>query len=315
MKDAKRLAIIQLVFSIALVAMMIVYAKQGLLSIPPLTFLWLQMLVGSVAMLFYTFVLKRESWPKNASVKEWLIVVGIGLLNFFAVRSIFIYALEVLAVTTHAFIMSFVAIVTFGLSSLLLKEKGSLKQLTGTLLATFGLWIFFKNAALDQDLKPIFWLVFAMVCLSLTNILLRMRHLLDAPVFSTNQVACISVWIGSLPLVIGGVLTDLPLPPITTSGWLTIIANGVIVIAYGMVIFTHVMRFLKAYEASVIATCGVVFTAIFGIPVLGVWPLPHEVLGIILVIGGILLVQMPPKTSKISGQAESCLAQQTTNTD
>ncbi len=58
-----------------------------------------------------------------------------------------------------------------------------------------------------------------------------------------------------------------------------------------MVVFSQVMQYLKAYEASIIATSGVIFSALFAMPVLGDFLTVYEISGILIMLLGIILVQ------------------------
>ncbi len=185
----------------AAVSLTIVYAKQSLAEVSYFSFLWLQMLAACIGMLIYTLVIKRETNIVKVTRRTWLLVVGIGLLNYAIVRSLFIFSLELLPVTTHAYIMNFVGIATVILSSIILREHPTRIQLLGSLIALAGLWMFFFQQPSGSEIIGIFWLVIAVLCLALTNILIRLLHLAGEPELSSNQVATFAICIGSTPLI------------------------------------------------------------------------------------------------------------------
>ncbi|TQV87381.1 DMT family transporter [Aliikangiella coralliicola] len=284
-------AAIKLVFSIALVALITVFAKSTLKQVSFFTFIWLQLLSASIAMIIYTFILKKEKFPKNLPRQVWLIILGIGVLNFAIVRTIFIYALDVLPVNTHAYIMNFVGIVTMVLSALLLRERPGFVQIVGAVIALVGIRFYFYQLPGGNEIEGIIWLSIAVLCLAATNILMRQLHLLETQYVSNNMVATLSICVGAFPLVILGAIIDYPLPSIGARDWLVIILNGLIAIGLVMVVFNQVMKVLRAYEASILATSGVIFTAIFAMPILGDYLELHEIVGVLLMITGIALVQ------------------------
>ena len=291
----KNKAILKLTLTMALVALVITYAKKSLTDIPFFTFVWLQMVFASSAMLINTFVIQNEKLPIRVAPKIYLIVLGIGLLNYFIVRWLFIYSLDLLPVTTHAYLMNFVGIVTMIFSSILLREKPKSLQVIGAAVAIFGLWVFFYESPKEGELKGIFAVFFAIVCLALTNILLRKLHLIKDHGLSHNHIATFSVCIGSIPLIIWGTANDLPLPDISYFNWSVILLNGIVANALVMTVFSQVMQHLKAFEASVLAMTALIFTAIFAMPILNDYLEGVEVFGIGLMLVGIGLVQWQVK--------------------
>ncbi len=275
----------------ALVALVVTLAKQSLAVVPVFSFVWLQMAFASTAMLINTFLIQKEKWPSGVSAKILMIVVGIGLLNYLIVRFLFIYALELIPVTTHAYLMNFVGIVTMLFSIFLLKEKPKISQVFGAMIAIFGLWLFFHDAPTNGELKGIITIAIAVICLALTNILLRKLHLIKQHGLSHNHIATFAVCVGSIPLVGAGLVIDLPLPSISFYHWIVILANGLIANALVMTVFSQVMAHLKAYEASILAMTALIFTALFAMPILDDYLVGFEIAGIVLMLFGIGLVQ------------------------
>jgi len=275
----------------ALAALVITYAKQSLTDVPFFTFVWLQMAFASGAMLINTFIFQKEKLPRNIKSKIYLIIVGIGLLNYLLVRILFYYSLERLPVTTHAYLLNFVGVVTMILSMFFLREKPRITQVFGAMMAMFGLWLFFSESPKEGELMGMFAVSLAVLCLAGTNILLRHLHMIKDHGLSHNYIATFSVCIGSIPLVLFGLMNDLPLPSISASNWIIIIANGLVANALVMTAFSHAMQYLKAYEASMIAMTALIFTALFAMPILGDYLNLSELLGIILMLIGIGFVQ------------------------
>jgi len=275
----------------ALAALVITYAKQALVDVPFFTFVWLQMAVASCVMLVNTFVFQNEQFPKNIEPKIYLILFGIGLLNYLVVRFLFFYSLERLPVTTHAYLLNFVGVVTMLFSMVFLREKPRFVQVFGAFTAILGLWIFFYDSPKEGEFAGILAVSIAVICLAITNILLRRLHMQDDHRLTHNQIATFSVCIGSIPLVVFGVITDLPLPSINVSNWIIIVANGIIANALVMTVFSQVMQHLKAYEASMVAMTALIFTAVFAMPILNDYLEIYEVFGIVLMLIGIGFVQ------------------------
>jgi O-acetylserine/cysteine efflux transporter len=284
-------AILKLILTMALVSLVITYAKQSLNEVPFFTFVWLQMVFASVAMLINTFVLQKEKWPIKVTAKAYLMVFGIGVLNYIIVRLLFIYSLDLLPVTTHAYLLNFVGIVTMVFSAILLKEKPKRLQILGASIAILGLWIFFYESPKEGELQGLLAILIAIISLALTNILLRNLHLIKEHGLSHNHIATFAVCIGSFPLIVWGLLNDLPLLEISAVNWSIIVLNGIVANALVMTVFSQVMQHLKAYEASILAMSALIFTAIFAMPILNDYLAGAEILGIVLLLVGIGIVQ------------------------
>ncbi len=284
-------AILKLILTMALVSLVITYAKQSLDDVPFFTFVWLQMAIASFVMLVNTFLIQREKFPLKINAKVYLLVLGVGVFNYIFVRLLFIYSLELLPVTTHAYLLNFVGIVTMIFSAVLLKEKPKILQILGAFIAIAGLWIFFYQSPKEGEIQGILAIAVAVICLALTNILLRKLHMIKGHGLSHNHIATFAVCVGSLPLIVWGVTNDLPLPNISGFNWGVIVLNGLVANALVMTVFSQVMQHLKAYEASILAMTGLIFTAIFAMPVLNDYLEITEIAGILCMLAGIGLVQ------------------------
>ncbi|MET1255579.1 DMT family transporter [Aliikangiella maris] len=291
MKSLRAKSALQLIITIFFAALVTVLAKQTLAEVDSFTFVWLQMIFGIMTMFGYTFLIKKEKLPKQLNLSVWTIVFAIGICNFTLVRTLFIFALDILPATTHAYLINFVGIVTMLLSGLLLKESPSRFQILGAVIALIGVQIYFYLWPSGEAWLGIFYAGAAVFFLALTNIFIRLLHLKHPQQLSANIVSTGTVVLGGVPLIIWGLVSQVSVQQISLTNWLIIILNGIFSIALTMTVFNIVMRHLKAFEASILASSGLVFTAMFSIPLLGEFLSLHQAAGIVMLIIGILLVQ------------------------
>ena len=294
--NSKTKAILQLIATMFLVALVTVLAKKSLYEVQAFDFVWLQMVFAGVSICVYTFWFKREKIPTNIPIQAWLIVILMGICNFTLVRTFFILALEIMPVTTHAYLINFVGIMTMFLSALFLKEKPSFLQVTGALIAIAGIQIYFQILPSGNQAYGVALLVLAVLFLALTNIFMRLLHLKFPNVLSHNIVSSIAVVSGGLPLVLYGVQHWQRVLNIEASNWLIIAANGVIAMSLTMNVFNIVIKVLRAYEASILASTGLIFTALFSVPILGEVISYSQIAGITLLLVGIIMVQLYRKS-------------------
>ncbi len=56
--------------------------------------------------------------------------------------------------------------------------------------------------------------------------------------------------------------------------------------------WNYVLRTLRSYEASILASTSVIYTAVFAIPILGEHLALHQIVGIVMMLAGVCLVQL-----------------------
>lgn len=74
--------------------------------------------------------------------------------------------------------------------------------------------------------------------------------------------------------------------------WAIVALNGVVGVALTLAVFNRVLRTLRSYEASLLASSGVIYTALFAVPILGEALGLHQLAGIALMLVGLALVQV-----------------------
>lgn len=294
----RSLAIGQLVATMFLVALVTVLAKKSLKQVNAIDFVWLQMVFAVLSICLYSFAIKKDVIPRDVPWRAWLIVIGIGVCNFTLVRTLFILALDIMPVTTHAYIINFVGIVTMLLSAVILKEKPGWKQIVGALIAVVGIQIYFRIVPDGQQIIGLVLLSAAVLFLALTNILIRLLHLNYPQAISHNIVSVVAILSGGLPMIFYGLQYWQRVIEIDIRNWLIIAANGIIAMSLTMNVFNLVIKRLRAYEASILASTGLVFTALLSIPILNDKVNLFQFLGILLLLIGILMVQLTQKASK-----------------
>ncbi len=292
-------ATIQLVATIFLAALVTVLAKLSLQRVSPFTFNWMQLAVCMVFLSIYTFIWRREVWPGNLNWQQWAYAAAIGFANFTAVRYLFLAGLEYLPVTTHAFLVNFVGLVTMLLSMVMLKERPFLIQFLGAVIALSGITVFFEHIPSPTEITGIVLVAIGVFFLALTNNLIRRFMVYHRQSMSVVMLSTLAIWIGGLPLVAIGLWQDADKLNFALNDLLIIVANGVFALALTLIVFNKVLQVLKSYEASVLASCGLIFVAVLAMPIANEQLAWHNVLGIIIFFLGIILSQLQYSISNI----------------
>lgn len=269
-----------------------VLGKMALRDISPFTFVWLQIVIGGSLLTLYTFGIRRERIPNNLSREVWAYIIWLGIGNFAIVRVLFMLALERLPATTHIYLINFVGFITMFMSVFILHEHPSIFQVSGALISFVGLWVFFREVPPPAELVGVIYIAIAIVALASTNNIGRKLALVTHNKLSNSVISTVALWIGGLPVVLAGLTTAWPPASLGVTTWGIIVLNAVVGITITLTVWNYILRTLRSYEASILASATVIYTALFAIPILGERLGLHQMGGILLMLVGLALAQV-----------------------
>jgi drug/metabolite transporter (DMT)-like permease len=81
-------------------------------------------------------------------------------------------------------------------------------------------------------------------------------------------------------------MIDWPPPVVGWTNWGIILLNAIIGVAIVLTVCNYILRTLRSYEASILASSGVIYTAILAVPILGEVLALHQIVGIAMVLVG-----------------------------
>ena len=218
--------------------------------------------------------------------------MAIGFCNFLLARTTLTISLDLLDATTNTYLVNFVGFVTMGMSIFILKESPTLFQLIGAVVALVGLRIFFLEIPPPSELRGVLLIFIAILGIAYTNNITRKLAIFTESKLSNNFISTMALLIGGGMLVMLGILIDWP-PKIEGLGnYAILFYTGLIMIAFCMTVWNHVLRTLRSYEASILGASTVIWTALLAIPILGETLTGNEIWGIILMLIGLGLVQV-----------------------
>lgn len=290
--NGRFIAILQTLTILILMSLGTVLIKLALSNVAPFTFAWMSVAVGMVGLATYTFGIRQERIPPNLPRNIWLSLITIGFLNFFLGRTIFTLSLDLLDATTNTYLVNFVGFVTMGMSIFILKESPTVFQILGAGVALLGLRVFFAEIPPPSELRGVLLIFIGILGIAYTNNITRKLAISTNNQLSNNIISTVALLIGGGMLVLVGVVVDWP-PRITGSANIaTLLYTGLVMIAFSMTVWNHILRTLRSYEASILGASTVIWTALLAIPILGETLAVNEVWGIILMLAGLALVQV-----------------------
>jgi len=285
-------AALQLLFSVLLAALSGVLAKQALSEVPPFTFVWTHVGVGGAVLCLYTFGLRRQRIPRGLGRGIWMHLLCIGVVNYAVVRLFFMLALERVPATTHAYLINFVGLATMGMSVIVLRERPGRTAFVGALLAFAGLGVYFREVPTGGASTGVLFAAIAVIGLATTNNVARRLALVTDRSISNDVVSTVAFLVGGVPVVLAGILVDGVPSDLGARNTGIVALNGIVSIAIGLTVINHVLRTLRSYEVSLLASTGMIFTALFAIPLLGERLVVHEIAGIAMMLVGVGMAQV-----------------------
>ena len=292
MTKERIIAIAQTLTILIFMSLGTVLIKLALSNVDPFTFAWMSVGVGMVGLTIYTFVIRKERIPKGLPRNVWIYLITIGFLNFFLARYTLTVSLDLLEATTNTYLVNFVGFVTMGMSIFILKESPTLFQLLGATVALLGLRVFFQEIPPPSELRGVLLILVGIMGIAYTNNITRKLSIVTKNQLSNNIISTVALLIGGGMLVLVGILADWPPKIAGATNVAILFYAGLVMIAFSMTVWNHILRTLRSYEASILGASTVIWTALIAMPILGETLSGNEVGGILLMLVGLALVQV-----------------------
>lgn len=277
-----------------LAAFGVVLTRLALRDVSPLDFAWTATMLAAVALGSYTFFWRRERLPRRLPPAVWRHIVLMGLAGVAVGGVCLTGALRYLTPATLTYLLGYVSLLTMGLSIIVLKERPTSLQWVGFGIALAGLRLYFWERPPQADLIGLGIAAVGIVAVAIENNLARQIAIEAGDSISSLVVSSVALLVGALLLVPVAVLAHWPPELGGLSNWAIVLFRGLVGIALVKTVWNLVMRTLRSYEVSVLATSNVIWAALISIPILGELPRPYEVVGIGLMIVGLIIVNWRP---------------------
>ena len=260
-----------------------IFVKIALTELGPLTIGGLRYFLGFACLLPF---LRRHSFPLTRA--QWLRMALLGFSAYTLANGALFWALRFLPATTGSFLMSLITVTVLLGGVFWLREIPNRAQVIGILIVLTGMALFFSSGLKAGE--PLGLAIFALALLGFTSFgLLSRVAAIDRQVDTLTLTA--------LPLAIGGGLLltiAIPLEGIPGASpriWGLVLLLAAINTALGYVLYNHALRSLQAFEMNVLLSLTPIWTALLGWLLLDDILIVSQWIGIVVVMGGILLVQ------------------------
>ena len=267
-----------------------VLIKWGLEDIPPLTFAGLRYFVAFLVLLPFALTKDNRGALGRLNRHSWVLLSALGLLFYaIGVGGQFI-ALSILPTITTRLLFAFSTVVVALLSGVMLRERPTIWQWAGIVAALTGIYVYFHPVDVgSSQLSGILAALTGM--LALAGAAIVGRTVARSRVASPVLVSAVSMGIGSVVLLSCGLLLQ-GIPAVSLRNWVIIGWMAVVNTSFAFVLWNHSLRTLTAVESNIITNVMIVEIAVLAWVFLGEGLTPLDTIGLGLVIGGTLLVQL-----------------------
>jgi drug/metabolite transporter (DMT)-like permease len=268
--------------------------KHAVQFLTPMELTILRFIPVAVAFAALLLPTRRVSFWAMAR-KEWLTLILLGLTgavgyNIFVMTG----SQRIAAGTTSLIVPSLNPIFTFLLSIIFLKERPTVKKVTGLILASIGLYIIVRYASGEHIdfsyLRYVFITMLAPLCFAIYTILgkpLVARY----PPLQVTGGAMMAAVIPLLFLIDGDLIAKLPTLPATV--WLSIAFLSFLCTVFAFVVWFWALQKMEASQASSFTYLVPLFGVSFSQVILGESITLALIIGGAILLGGVYIINRP----------------------
>jgi len=269
-----------------------VLIKLGLSEVSPFLFAAVRYsLAFAVLGLFDLGLASRGGKEAALGRTNMVLLVIAGICGYTLAQGFQFLGLFYLPAVTTSFLLNFTPIFVLILGILALHEKASGLQLLGLAVALAGAFAFFSER-LSWKGEQLGVLIVIIGGIAWATYMVIMRRIQRVNKLSSLRLTLVTMGIGTAGLVTLAIVFE-GLKPISLNAVIIILWLSTVNTALAFLLWNHALKFIRPYELSVIQNSMLVQIAILAWLFLGENLTLVMVMGVILVITGVLLVQIP----------------------
>jgi drug/metabolite transporter (DMT)-like permease len=269
-----------------------VLIKLGLSEVSPLLFAAVRYSLAFVALGLMDLSHLGGSEKKEILGNERVaLLVLAGICGYTLAQGSQFLGLFYLSAVTTSFLLNFTPIFVLILGVLVLHEKASRLQVVGLAVALVGAFAFF-SPRLSWNGEELGVLIVILGGIAWAIYLVTIRRIQRASRVGSLRLTLVTMGIGTAGLVALAIALE-GLKPISLNAVIIILWLSLVNTALAFLLWNHALKFIRPYELSVIQNSMLVQISILAWLFLGETLTLVMVIGVILVIAGVLLVQLP----------------------
>jgi drug/metabolite transporter (DMT)-like permease len=270
-----------------------VLVKVGLENIPALTFAGLRYSIAFLILLVVFLRSGQAAALRTFSRRDWSSLIALGLVYYTLTQGTQFLGLKYLPAILFSFILNFTAPVVALMGIPLLKEKLTWLQWLGMGIFLVGVVVYFYPLGIQAGMAlGVAIGLSSMLANSAASILGRSIN--RAGHLDPLTVTVVSMGVGATALLGSGLFVE-EIPKLDKTGWGIILWLAVVNTAIAFTLWNQTLRTLSAAESSMINNTMLVQIAILAWFFLGERPSVQEWVGMGVVVGGVVLVNLRRK--------------------
>lgn len=260
--------------------------------LPPFTTIFFRLLVSSLLLLIVSLSLGKMVSIRKQDIKYLLLLAFFEPFLYFVGES---QGMLLVTPTTASVIVSVIPLLVPFFAFLFLKERVSLKNVFGIMISFFGvlLVIMNRNFELAASGKGIMLMSLSVIAAIFYAIVLKKLVATYNPfVLITLQNVIGSIMF--LPLVIYFDYKSWNMSMVTMDAFIPVVKLAIFASSIAFVLYSYSIKMLGAVKTNIFTNLIPVITAFLSYIFLGEALLIHNLIGIMLVVGGLMLSQTNP---------------------
>ena len=271
--------------------------------LPPFTTIFFRLLVSSVLLLIVSVAFGKLERIRKADIKYVFLLAFFEPFLYFVGES---QGMLLVTPTTASVIVSVIPLLIPFFAFLFLKERVSIKNILGILVSFFGvlLVIMNRNFELTASGKGVMLMSVSVVSAIFYAIVLKKL----AATYNPFTLITLQNTIGAvmfLPLMLYYDLPVLNTGMMTLQALIPILKLAIFASSIAFMLYTYAIQMLGAVKTNIFTNLIPVMTAFLSFIFLGEQLLVHNLIGILLVIGGLILSQTNPLKKLTTNWAQS----------
>ena len=269
-----------------------VLIKIGLSDVSPFLFAAERYALAFIFLGLVDLSLRKRSGKRTVSRGSKITILFVaGICGYTLAQGFQFLGLAYLPAVTTSFLFNFTPVFVLILGILFLHEQASRLQLIGLGVAFAGAFLFFSDRiSLKGEPLGVPIVIIGGIAWAVYMVLIRRLQRIEW--MGSLRLTLITMGIGTGGLVIFASAFE-SFKPVSLEGLIIILWLSIVNTALAFLVWTHVLRSIRPYELSVIQNSMLVQIAILAWFFLGESLTAIMVVGVVLVIAGVLLVQIP----------------------
>jgi drug/metabolite transporter (DMT)-like permease len=285
-KPSRPLAIAESLLASLIWASTLVFVKFGLNDIGPLTIAGLRYFVAFL--LLAPFLLSSLGTYRSISPRLWVRLILLGVFAYTIGNGALFWGLQYISATTGSFEMSLMPLLVLCIALFWLKEIPTRWQSVGIVVVIAGSLLFFSPGMSGNEPTGLAIVAIGLVGIAISGILgreiARERHV------DTLFLTAIPLAFGGGLVLILGLLLESPVR-FTFTTLFVVVWLAIVNTALAYLLYNHALQVLTALEVNIMMNLTPLATAALAWVSLGEKLDLLQIVGMIVVIGGVVLVQ------------------------